>query len=73
MRPRLRIFHGEDEGGLAVESPRVSISFGELSRIVADARWCDRTWLSDFEDDQVDLPEDLYDVLTAYRRLRPGA
>lgn len=73
MRPRLRIFNGEDDGALAVESPRVSISFGELSRIVAEARWSDRTWLSDFEDDVIDLPEDLYDVLTAYRRLRPGA
>jgi hypothetical protein len=75
MRPRLRLFTVDDdaEGGTALAEPTVSISFGEFSRIVSDARRFDRTFLSDFEDDTVQVPEDLYEVLTAYWRLRPGA
>ena len=33
----------------------------------------DRTFLSDFRDDEIRVPEDLHQVLTAYWRLRPGA
>ena len=74
MRPRLRLYTGDDDAGeTALAAPTVSISFGEFSRIIADARRFDRTFLSDFEDDTVQVPEDLYEVLTAYWRLRPGA
>lgn len=73
MRPRLRLFTGENEGFTAVAEPSVAMSFGELIRIMRDAGQFERTWLSDFEDDQVQVPEDLYEVLTSYWRLRPGA
>lgn len=73
MRPRLRLFTGENEGFTAVAEPSVTMSFGELIRIMRDAGQFERTWLSDFEDDQVQVPEDLYEVLTSYWRLRPGA
>lgn len=73
MRPRLRLYTGDDDGGVAVESPTVPISFGDFTRIVADAGQFERTWLSDFHDDEIRVPEDLYEVLTAYWRLRPGA
>ena len=73
MRPRLRLFTGEDDGFTAVEEPKVSMSFGELSRIMRDAGLYDRTWLNDFEDDSVQVPEDLYEVLNSYWRMRPGA
>ncbi|MEW4531482.1 hypothetical protein [Maioricimonas sp. JC845] len=51
----------------------MTISFGEFSRIVIDASEYDRTWLSDFEGETIQIPEDLFEVLAAYRRLRPGA
>lgn len=73
MRPRLRLFTGDDDGYTALAEPTVSMTFGELLRIMRDAGRFDRTWLYDFEDDQVQVPEDLYEVLTSYRRLRPGA
>lgn len=73
MRPRLRLFTGDDEAGTAVQSPQVTMKFGELFQIVAEATRYRRTWLADFSDDEVQVPEDLYEILTAYWTLRPGA
>lgn len=74
MRPKLRLFTGDDQdGGVALDSPTVPMNFGEFTRIVADAGRFDRTWLSDFSEEEIRLPEDLYQVITAYWRLRPGA
>ena len=73
MRPRLRVFQGEDDCGLALEPPRVSMKFSEFFHIVAEASRFKRTWLRNFQDDDVQVPEDLYEVLSAYWTLRPGA
>ncbi|MBL8850327.1 MAG: hypothetical protein JNG89_11670 [Planctomycetaceae bacterium] len=73
MRPKLRLFTGDEDGGVALEQPTVPMNFGEFTRLVADAGRFERTWLSDFHDDEIQVPEDLYEVLTAYRRMRPGA
>jgi len=74
MRPKLRLFTGDgEEGGVALENPTVPMNFGDFTRIVADAGRFDRTWLSDFSDEEIRIPEDLYEVISAYRRLRPGA
>lgn len=72
MHPRLRLFTGEDET-LDVEPLKVKISFGELSNILLEASRKQRSFLRDFDDDEIQLTEDLYQVLTAYCRLRPGA
>ena len=70
MRPKLRLYTGEDD----FETPSsVTISFGELRRIIEDANGSERTWLRDFSCEDVQIPEDLYDVLKEYARLRPGA
>lgn len=73
MRPRLRLFTGDEERDAAVAEPKVAMRFGEFFQIVAEANRFKRTWLTDFEDDEVRVPEDLYEVLTAYMTLRPGA
>jgi hypothetical protein len=70
MRQRLRVFAGELTEPAA---GTVTVSFGEFRRIVLDAQRLQRTWLRDFDADEVQVPEDLYDVLTAYRQLLPGA
>ncbi|MBX3443562.1 MAG: hypothetical protein KF774_14240 [Planctomyces sp.] len=70
MRQRLRLFNGEQ---FETSTPTVSISFGEFRRIVLDAQHVQRSWLRDFDSDELQVPEDLYDVLTAYRQLMPGA
>jgi hypothetical protein len=34
---------------------------------------CNRTWPTDFEDDEVQVSSDLYEVISAYNHLRPSA
>lgn len=72
MRHRLRLYTGEDEM-TAVEEPKVSIKLGDVSRIIADAARFRRTWLDDFENDQIEISADLYEILSTYWELRPGA
>ena len=69
MRRSLRLFTGDT----LEAAPTVSISFGEFQRIVLDAQCVQRSWMRDFETDELQIPEDLYEVLTAYRQLMPGA
>ncbi len=72
MHQRLRLFTGDDEDR-DLEQLKVKISFGELSTILLEATRKQRSFLRDFEDDEIQLTDDLYQVLTAYCRLRPGA
>jgi hypothetical protein len=72
MQPRLRLFTGEEEDSFDAPS-MMTISFGELMQIVDDAVRSNRSWLNDFDHDDVVITEDLYEVLTEYLRLRPGA
>ena len=72
MRPRLKLFTGEDQFDTLAE-PRVTMRFGEIAQILSDAVNWDRTWLTDFADDEVQIPADLHEVLTAYSHLRPSA
>ncbi len=73
MRPRLRLFTGDDLAGASSTEAHVSVRFGEITRALVEAvRW-DRTWLRDFEDDEVSVSSDLYEVITSFTRLRPSA
>ena len=71
MRPRLRLFTGKD-AGTVVERP-VTVRLGDIPKALTDSIEWDRTWLTDFEDDEIQVPADLYEVLSAYRHLRPSA
>jgi hypothetical protein len=77
---KLRVYTGPE-----TESPSLSlldaagdpntvrVSLGEILPTLADAVASDRTWLSDFADDEMTISSDLYDVLQAYRHFRrPG-
>ncbi|MEO1995795.1 MAG: hypothetical protein ABGZ17_11025 [Planctomycetaceae bacterium] len=72
MRPRLRLFTGEDALE-TVEPEQVSVPLAEIANLLVDAAKSDRTWLIDFRDDEVKLSADLYEVLSAYSHLRPSA
>lgn len=48
----------------------VSMRLGDFLRPLADAFYANRTFLSDFADDEVQLPADLMEVLAAYEHLR---
>jgi len=74
MRPRLRLFVGSDEPEtMAFPEPEVSIKLGELTRILADAIIWDRTWVTDFADDDVKISADLFEILSMYSQMRPSA
>ena len=74
MRPRLRLFVGADESeSLSFPEPEVSMKLGELTKILADAIIWDRTWISDFADDDIRVSSDLFEVLSSYAHLRPTA
>jgi hypothetical protein len=73
MRPRLRLFTGEDLDGEPAAETQVSVRFGEMTQALVDAvRW-NRTWIRDFEDDEVSVSSDLYEVIAHFTRLRPSA
>lgn len=76
---KFRVYTGpetESVGTLQVPAQEqgVQVTLGEILPILADAVASNRTWLTDFESDEVTVSSDLYDVLQAYRHFRrPGA
>ena len=72
MRHRLRLYTGDDQVA-TIPAPEMTVTLGEISNILAEAVNSNRAWLSDFADDRIQVSPDLYDVLTTYWRLRPGA
>ncbi len=73
MRPRLRLFNGNEKSESTMTEPEVSIRLEELTRILADAIIWDRTWIQDFADDEVKISADLFEVLSVYSQMRPSA
>jgi len=72
MRPRLRLYNGEVEPTLP-QPPSITVRLGEVTQILRDAVAHDRTWLGDFEDEEIQISGDLYEVLCAYRQFRSSA
>jgi hypothetical protein len=78
---KLRVYTGPEADksaaslvAAAADENRVRVSLGEILPLLTDAAASNRTWLSDFADDEVTITADLYDVLQAYRHFRrPGA
>ena len=65
--------HSSYEASLACEPVRVSVSAGDLIPLLLDAALANRAWLEDFADDNIEITQDLYEVLIAYRRFRVEA
>lgn len=77
-RSHLRIYHGPETLSAHAFEPReegtVRVPFGELAPMLADAIQNRRTWLDDFENDELTISTDLYEVLLAYQfGRRPSA
>lgn len=73
-RCRLRIYHGP-ETATAVRPATtaentVRVPLGEVFPLLADAVRSERTWLRDFEDDEIIISTDLYEVILAYQHCR---
>jgi hypothetical protein len=74
----LRIYRGPIEETSAPRSTNparetVTVNLGEVLPLLADAVASRRTWLSDFEDDEITISADLYEVLLAYQYYRHPA
>lgn len=76
MAHHLRIYRGPGEDTLEDQTVRsanqheITVSVGEVLPLLADALASRRTWLRDFEDDEITISSDLYEVLLAYRHFR---
>ena len=76
MNPnRLRVYYGPEaqlaatkEDGPCSES--VTLPVAEVFPLLADAVNSGRTWLQDFEEDEMTISNDLYEVLLAYQHYR---
>lgn len=80
VQPQLRVYYGPDEDtdrDYSVSSappPTVTVPLREVFGWLMDAVHSGRTWLRDFEDDEVTISADLYDVILAYQHYqRPSA
>ena len=49
---------------------RITVSLGEVLPLLADAVNNRRTWLGDFDDDDITMSTDLFEVLMAYQYFR---
>ena len=72
MRSRLKLFTGDNEYP-EIQQPQVSVPLGEILQALSDAVVNDRTWLSDFREDEVKVSADLYEIISACTHLRPSA
>lgn len=57
----------------SVKGPSVHISLCELFPLLSQAYRGNYVWLNDFEDDEVVISEDLYEVLKSFKAYRPSA
>ena len=77
-QPRLRIYFGPQDSQAtsatvaATEERRatVTVPLGEIFPLLQDAVRSERTWLQDFEDDEITISTDLYEVILAYQHYR---
>jgi hypothetical protein len=71
---RLRVFPQPDEDqNEADPGPVVSIRLSDLYPLLAQAYRDNYVWLRDFEDDELLVSPDLYEVVRAFADCRPSA
>lgn len=77
--PHLRVYYGpQDEQNATAEAQArretVTVPLMDVLPLLTDAVRSARTWLRDFNDDEVTISMDLYEVLLAYQHYcRPSA
>ncbi len=77
-RANLRIYREPAEQKTALRSAStrpatVTVNLDEVLPLLADAVASRRTWLADFENDEITISADLYEVLLAYQYYRHPA
>ena len=75
-QPQLRIYFGPDQDSSTsvtshIQKPgSVTVPLAEIFSWLNAAIRDGRTWLRDFEDDEVTISSDLYEVILAYQHYR---
>lgn len=73
-RCQLRVYYGPESAPnnrLATRDENtIRVRLGEILPHLVDAVRNERTWLDDFEDDDVAISTDLYEVILAYQHCR---
>ncbi len=73
-RSHLRVYYGPTEqtrlAATDTAKNTVTLPLGEVAPLLADAVRNKRTWLRDFENDEITISTDLYEVLLAYQYFR---
>jgi hypothetical protein len=72
---RLRVYYGPQEQTAAVSETSVArdtvtVPLADVLHLLADAVASNRTWLRDFQDDEITISSDLYEVVMAYQHFR---
>jgi hypothetical protein len=70
---RLRLFPYDEENTGDVNSPSISVRLADLYPLLAQAYRDNFLWLRDFEDDELMVSSDLYEVIRAFSNCRPSA
>lgn len=70
---RLRVFPHPEEEPEECDVPSISIKLSDLYPLLAQAYRDDYVWLRDFEDDELLVSNDLYEVVRAFSNCRPSA
>lgn len=73
--PHLRVYSGPPKEESAVDvfqtkDATVTVPLGEVLPMLADAVRSDRTWLRDFQQEEITISMDLYEVILAYQFYR---
>lgn len=73
LKNRLRVYYGPDDAesvSTEMEENMVRVSLGEIFPLLADAVQSKRTWLKDFEEEEITISLDLYECILAYQHCR---
>jgi len=72
--PQLRVFPPVDQDPETEEaSPAISIRLADLYPLLAQAYRDNYVWLRDFENDELLVSNDLFEVVRAFSDFRPSA
>jgi hypothetical protein len=73
---QLRIYQGPENSTAPILTKdadgraKITVALSDVLPLLADAVNSQRTWLADFEDDEITVSADLYEVLLAYQYFR---
>jgi hypothetical protein len=76
MNPsHLRVYYGPRSDSAPsraaqAKAQTVTVPLAEILPLLSDAVKSERTWLQDFEDDEITISMDLYEVILAYQHYR---